>query len=330
MHHRYCELTSWNDEIKCRNKELEVRQDYNDDNYDHYQTANYLHQQVANLQPITNIGKRSELLDDINANSKKDNFVINNPQLTGQIQTKKLNPIQISGQISDNNNPKTTSTQQPAAVLLKGEKLFNDKQSGKLMHLSNYEAHIYDLRAQTNYTFQVQVLKFNDLALNQLLMQSNQDATSKLHHQLASRATRPTGRRLSGQWLQQQPQTSDSIALNEISDSTNNVAQNANNNNAQLLHNSRLLSSKIAETKAFAAEATRCLADVSEVVVNTGRHFGGRISVEDSQDPRCQLLGNRSSDQTSYLFRIDHELCHSKLVVSVIIRIIIEKLRFKQ
>lgn len=70
------------------------------------------------------------------------------------------------------------------------------------------------------------------------------------------------------------------------------------------------------QTKAFKAEATRCLSDVSEVLVNTGRHFGGRISVENTTDPRCQLMGDRSSEQSAYLFRIDHELCKSRITVS--------------
>jgi hypothetical protein len=41
-----------------------------------------------------------------------------------------------------------------------------------------------------------------------------------------------------------------------------------------------------------AAKATKCLADSSEVVVETGPFFGGRISVEDSTIPGCFVKGN--------------------------------------
>lgn len=40
------------------------------------------------------------------------------------------------------------------------------------------------------------------------------------------------------------------------------------------------------------AKATKCLADSSEVVVETGPFFGGRISVEDSTVPGCFVKGN--------------------------------------
>lgn len=40
------------------------------------------------------------------------------------------------------------------------------------------------------------------------------------------------------------------------------------------------------------AKATNCLADSSEVIVETGPYFGGRISVEDSSIPGCFIKGN--------------------------------------
>lgn len=40
------------------------------------------------------------------------------------------------------------------------------------------------------------------------------------------------------------------------------------------------------------AKATNCLADSSEVIVETGPYFGGRISVEDSTIPGCFIKGN--------------------------------------
>lgn len=129
-----------------------------------------------------------------------------------------------------------------------------------------YEAHIYDLRALTNYTFNVRVAQF----VGQAPLVNLTSAVGRLK----------AARRLDfGK------------------------------------HNANSLSERV-ETKPFRAEATKCLADVSEVVINTGRYFGGRISVEHSSDPRCSLVGNKTSDQSSYMFRIDHELCNSKIVVS--------------
>lgn len=135
----------------------------------------------------------------------------------------------------------------------------------------NYEARIYDLRALTNYTFQVHVSRFQ-------------------HEQPTPAPPIPSERRQRTQAAARQLDLVTGGGGNDIADA------------------------RRIETKPFGAEATKCLADVSEVLVNTGRYFGGRISVEDSLDPRCNLIGNKSSEQSSYLFRIDHEICASKLV----------------
>ncbi|CAG7725602.1 unnamed protein product [Allacma fusca] len=65
------------------------------------------------------------------------------------------------------------------------------------------------------------------------------------------------------------------------------------------------------QTKGFSAKATKCLADSSEVSVETGPFFGGRISVEDSTRPGCFVKGNAKSPQTKYNLRIKHEDCGS-------------------
>lgn len=69
------------------------------------------------------------------------------------------------------------------------------------------------------------------------------------------------------------------------------------------------------ETKPFTAFASECLSNSSNVVVQTGRYFGGKISIEDKfGDPKCSLLGNKTSDQSAYEFRIDYDTCGSKLI----------------
>lgn len=145
-----------------------------------------------------------------------------------------------------------------------------------------YEAQIFDLRALTNYTFQVKVLRFSDepAAADNILEDNQQQQQRRMSKATVDRSS---------------------------------LARHLTANERELQSNE--LVARI-ETKPFRAEATKCLADVSEVVITTGKYFGGRISVENSLDKRCQLLGNKSSEQTSYTFKIDHEICHSKVVVS--------------
>lgn len=257
------------------------------------------------------VASNSVDVDDIATAPSKANPVIksadaNDPSATnatafmnnrnGQSGTNHNNHLQSLAKISNNLDH----------VSLRGQILPNEDKSLPLLVLASYEAQIYDLRAQTNYTFQVKVSSFIEIALNQAI------SNFKDSEPVTSRSSGPIGRRLlSGQWRQQ---PIESTSSNEISDTSG-----GHNSGRSSTLSPSSPSNLVAETKGFAAEATRCLADVSEVVVNTGRYFGGRISVEDSQDPRCRLLGNRSSEQTSYLFRIDHAACRSKLVVSIII-----------
>lgn len=196
---RYCELTSWNIEIKCRHRNLRV--------------------ESVNKEPESNDSRHSAGSDFSVIGATIDSV-------------RQLEPP--SGQ--------------------------------------TYEAQVFDLRALTNYTFQVQVSRFA--------------------HELET-DPEPAKR-----WQPEQHDRSQAARRLSLSNQKGNG-----------------LLGRV-ETKPFGAEATKCLADVSEVVVNTGRYFGGRISVEDSLDPRCNLLGNRSSEQTTYLFRIDHQICDSKIVVS--------------
>lgn len=67
-------------------------------------------------------------------------------------------------------------------------------------------------------------------------------------------------------------------------------------------------------TKGFSARAERCLANASRVVVRTGPFFGGKISVEDSKDDACAVLGDPESPRDAYILDIDHKLCGSRLV----------------
>ncbi|XP_066971392.1 uncharacterized protein [Macrobrachium rosenbergii] len=69
----------------------------------------------------------------------------------------------------------------------------------------------------------------------------------------------------------------------------------------------------IIRTKGFSARATNCLANSSVVEVETGPHFGGKISVEGTEDPRCSTKGERDSMKTSYLLNIDHNVCGSDI-----------------
>ncbi|XP_055545909.1 uncharacterized protein LOC129730536 [Wyeomyia smithii] len=66
----------------------------------------------------------------------------------------------------------------------------------------------------------------------------------------------------------------------------------------------------IIPTKGFSAHATQCLPHASEIEVETGPHFGGRIGSENGQ---CGIQGDANSPQESYVLRIEHEKCGSRV-----------------
>uniref|UniRef100_A0A182RBR8 ZP domain-containing protein n=1 Tax=Anopheles funestus TaxID=62324 RepID=A0A182RBR8_ANOFN len=66
----------------------------------------------------------------------------------------------------------------------------------------------------------------------------------------------------------------------------------------------------IIPTKGFSAHATQCLPHASEIEVETGPYFGGRIAAENGN---CGIQGDASSPQESYTMRIDHDKCGSKV-----------------
>lgn len=76
-------------------------------------------------------------------------------------------------------------------------------------------------------------------------------------------------------------------------------------------------------TKGFSARATQCLANSSVVEVETGPHFGGKISVEGTDDPRCSTAGEQKSLKTSYLLNIDHDVCGSEIKNTSVLTFII-------
>lgn len=152
-----------------------------------------------------------------------------------------------------------------------------------------YEAQFFDLRALTNYTFRVKVLRFSDEESPATILSNISE------HIEPNEVLRTASKSIDRSTLARR------LILDQSEQSESNELVG------------RL------ETKPFRAEATKCLADESEVVITTGKYFGGRITVENSSDKRCQLIGNKSSEQTSYTFKIDHEICHSKVSVSTLL-----------
>lgn len=63
-------------------------------------------------------------------------------------------------------------------------------------------------------------------------------------------------------------------------------------------------------TKGFSAVATKCLPNESEILVETGPNFGGRISSENGE---CSIQGNAKDGRDAYTMRIDHERCGSQV-----------------
>lgn len=70
------------------------------------------------------------------------------------------------------------------------------------------------------------------------------------------------------------------------------------------------------ELRVVSGKTITCLGNTSEVAVNTGPYFNGKISVEDTSRRECSIFGNRSSSLDLYTMTINHTLCGSKIVVS--------------
>ncbi|KAH8412558.1 hypothetical protein KR009_002988, partial [Drosophila setifemur] len=64
----------------------------------------------------------------------------------------------------------------------------------------------------------------------------------------------------------------------------------------------------IIPTKGFSAQATQCLPHASEIEVETGPYFGGRIVVDGGN---CGVKGDASDSADKYTMRIDHKQCGS-------------------
>lgn len=63
-------------------------------------------------------------------------------------------------------------------------------------------------------------------------------------------------------------------------------------------------------TKGFSAIATKCLPNESEILIETGPYFGGRIVSENGE---CEIDGNAKDERAAYTMRIDHEKCGSQV-----------------
>lgn len=68
------------------------------------------------------------------------------------------------------------------------------------------------------------------------------------------------------------------------------------------------------QTKGFSARAVSCLTNSTLVEVETGPYFGGKISVEGSEDPDCATQGNEKNPRSMYRLNINHSLCGSKMI----------------
>lgn len=66
----------------------------------------------------------------------------------------------------------------------------------------------------------------------------------------------------------------------------------------------------IIPTKGFSAIATKCLPNESEISIETGPNFGGRIASENGE---CAIDGSTKDSKESYTLRIDHAKCGSQV-----------------
>jgi hypothetical protein len=63
-------------------------------------------------------------------------------------------------------------------------------------------------------------------------------------------------------------------------------------------------------TKGFSAVATKCLPNESEILIETGPFFGGKIA---SENGLCGIEGDAKDERETYSMRIDHEKCGSQV-----------------
>lgn len=68
----------------------------------------------------------------------------------------------------------------------------------------------------------------------------------------------------------------------------------------------------VLQTRGFSARATDCRRDTTEVLLETGPHFGGKISAE-GREHSCFIKGRKASSNSSYSFTIDHKKCGSSI-----------------
>ena len=66
------------------------------------------------------------------------------------------------------------------------------------------------------------------------------------------------------------------------------------------------------ETKGFTAKAIDCGKDVTEVLVETGPNFRGKISADGAEES-CFVTGRGRAGNTSYILTIDHQKCGSRI-----------------
>ena len=266
LNRRYCELTSWMAEIKCRHKDMQVLKAADVKLKQQQQQERHSKTSAANYSSTYSL-----------------------PSLAFERGATTISPAL---------NSTTVITKQHQQEALKqaaqGE---GNGASGVGLVSQNFETQIYDLRALTNYTFYVNVLHF----VGEQKRELSAPVTTKTLEQQANGSH--------NSHRQQRPSRRLDLIWGHDNELTTSGAAAAAAGHAKF-------GAMIETTKPFSAEAVKCLAGSSEVLVNTGRYFGGRISVEGQLDSRCQLLGNKSSDQTVYSFHIDHEVCHSKIMVS--------------
>ena len=60
----------------------------------------------------------------------------------------------------------------------------------------------------------------------------------------------------------------------------------------------RIRDNLVLETRGFSAQATDCRRDSTEVLLETGPHFGGKISAE-GRESSCFMKGNARSSNSS-------------------------------
>ncbi|RWS13330.1 hypothetical protein B4U79_15870 [Dinothrombium tinctorium] len=179
---------------------------------------------------------------------------------------------------------------------------------------NKYEANIYDLRTLTNYSFNVKA-DLRSIPFNNRPMQYPHHHHQ--HHQHFVYDDQSLSTFYDKSSSREPPFSSFYDPLKAVVVETKGCKSALHHIFTRKLISSDKLCIKknfLFSKKKVSARTILCLANASDVLVNTGPYFGGKVAVENATDERCAVYGNRSDSKEVYKLTIIHDFCGSKII----------------